>query len=81
MFTKLFWKDAIERAVATFVQTFIAVASVVVAAGHGLEHIDWVPVISAGTLAALLSLAKSIYALKFTDGNSASLIVTNVKEK
>lgn len=81
MFTKLFWRDATERALSTFAQTLIAVVSVAVAAGQGLEDVAWLSVLSACALAAILSLAKSVYALKATEGNSASLVVDNVKEK
>lgn len=81
MYTQLFWRDALERSVATFMQTFISVTSIGLAAGTGLEAVPWVMVLSTGGLASLLSLAKSLYALELTEGNSASLTVNNIKEK
>jgi hypothetical protein len=54
--TKEFWEAAAARAIWTFCETFISIASVV----SLIEEINWHVLISSSILAALLSLAKSI---------------------
>ena len=61
MFTALFWKATAERSVKTFGQSF---AAVVTAAGTGLIDTDWVGVLSASGMAAVLSVATSLGSAK-----------------
>lgn len=57
MFTKTFWKQAAERAVKTFAQGLLGVAS---AGALGVLDVNWGQAASAGALAAVLSLLTSI---------------------
>lgn len=71
MFTKLFWMDAIERAVRTFAQSFLSVttlASTGQFSGTNLED-----ALMAGAVAAVLSLLMSLAGSR--SGNSASFVV------
>ena len=54
--TQGFWKAAVIRAVKTFFQTFIATAGTATL----LTDVHWMQVLSASTLAAILSVATSI---------------------
>lgn len=54
--TTKFWKAALIRAVKTFLQTFVAMASTTTF----ITEVQWKHVISASALAAILSLATSI---------------------
>ena len=57
MFTLLFWRAALERAIKTFGQTFAATA---IAAGTGLLDTEWVTLLSVSGMAVLLSVATSL---------------------
>ncbi len=78
MYTPLFWKDAGERAVATAAQFLVGVLTI-----DNLPNVtmDFRAMAIGAVLAAAVSLLKALVALRFTDGNSASLTVNNVKEK
>ena len=78
MFTKLFWKDASERAISTMAQALIAILGV---DGLNLANIDATAILVGTLLAGGLSVLKAIVALSATEGNSASLVVDNVKNK
>lgn len=71
MFTKLFWKDALERAVSTAAQA--AGAAILALGATGLVDLDFKMVGSVAGLAALLSVLKSVAATKLGDKESASL--------
>jgi hypothetical protein len=71
MFTKLFWKDATERAIKTFAQTL---ASLLVGDGVGLLNVDWIGCISVSGLAALVSLLTSIGSAARAGTDTASLV-------
>lgn len=75
LFTKLFWLDAIERVIATFVEALAAVITVAVMAGNGFEAVNWVTAISIAGLASVLSLLKAMYAAAKADTDTASLTV------
>ncbi len=65
MWTKKFWKAAVERAVKTFAQAAVAF----LAAGlTGLLEVDWVQLASVSGLAALISVLTSIGSGAITDG-------------
>lgn len=73
MFTKQFWKGAGERAIKTFVQTFVAVAIAGVGAEAvgvtaGIMDINWLDALSVALLATILSGATSIGNADFTAG-------------
>lgn len=57
MWTRSFWKDAVERAVKTLAQAAVAY----LAAGvTGILQVDWVQLASVAGLAALISLLTSV---------------------
>ena len=73
MWTKSFWKGAGERAVKTFLQTFVAVAitgvgAEAIGATAGLLDIAWLDAASVALVATILSLATSIGNSEFTAG-------------
>jgi hypothetical protein len=74
MLTKDFWKGAAERAVKTFLQTFVAVVVAqvgadAVGATAGLEVVGWLPALSVAALATVLSVATSVGNADFTAGS------------
>jgi ATP-dependent protease ClpP protease subunit len=70
MFTKAFWKDAAERAIATAVQT----AAGAVGAGSVFD-VNWKAQVSVIVTATALSLGKSIVAAYKTDAVSPASLV------
>lgn len=74
--SKLFLADMAERAVKTAAQTAVALLT---ASGVSLVHYDWTGFGSTVGLATLLSVLSSISSAG--SGNSASLVIDNVKEK
>ena len=74
MFTKLFWKDAGERAISTFAQTAIAIIGVAAPlSGMDLADVNYIPVLMVSSLAAILSILKSVGAATKSGTESASL--------
>lgn len=76
MLTKDFWKGAAERAIKTFLQTFVAVVVAqvgadAVGASAGLESVGWLPALSVAALATVLSVATSVGNANFTAGTRA----------
>lgn len=72
MWTGQFWKDAIERAVRTFVQASVALWAI--AGVTHLEDVDWQKTASVGGFAAMLSLATSLAATSVPTRDDASLL-------
>lgn len=70
MFTIEFWRDALERAIATFAQTIIALAGVNISDAISL---DWVAILIAGLIAAGLSILKGLAASKLGNQTNPSL--------
>lgn len=73
MLTKQFWTGALERAVKTFFQTFVAVALAgvgadAIGATAGIGDISWLNALSVAGLAAVLSVATSLGNADFTAG-------------
>lgn len=76
MFNRLFWRDAIERAIATAAQSTLAVlgADVIDVIGD----VDWKGALSVAAGGALLSILKALAAAKVANTISpASLAHTN----
>ena len=57
MFSVMFWKDALERAVRTAAQAAVALLT---AGATGLLDVDWVQVASVSGLAAVVSVLTSV---------------------
>jgi len=75
MFTKIWFKDMAERAIATFGEVVLAIVGVSYLANPmDLLTIQWIPVLIAGIVGAILAVLKAIVASFFGDKNSASLI-------
>lgn len=76
LLSKLFWLDAVERALKTFAQT--AVALITVAApmtDTSLLDINYAPIILTGIVAALISILTSLASASVGSEDSASLVV------
>lgn len=87
MWTKDFWKDTGERAIATFVQAFLAVLSVG-ALTTAVQSQDWSNAwgvlyvsLAAGGIAALLSLVKAVAASYTGEKGTAQLGIATYKEE
>ena len=74
MFTKTFLKDMAERAIVTFAEVIIAIVGVSYMANPmDLLSVNWIPVLIAGGIGAILAVLKAIVASFVGDKNSASL--------
>lgn len=71
IWSKLFWKDTVERVVSTVAQ---AATGVLTAGGLGLFDVDFKNVLSVSLLAGLLALAKSVAATYIGDPGNASFV-------
>ena len=71
MFTQQFWKDTLERAVATFAQTIIALVGVNYSDAVTL---DWKAIAITGLIAAGLSVLKGLAAGYYGGSNNPSVI-------
>ena len=60
MWTSLFWKDAAERAIATFAQTLLALIGA--GALTSLVALNWPELLGVAATAAFLSVLKSVVA-------------------
>lgn len=70
MFTVMFWRQALERAVKTFAQALAGFAAVAVT----LDAVDWVAALSGAGLAALLSVLTSLGSLPVGPTGSPSSV-------
>lgn len=73
MLTKPFWKGAAERAIKTFLQVFIAVATLgvgqeAIGVSAGIFDVDWVGALNVAATATIFSLAMSLGNADFTAG-------------
>lgn len=74
MFSKVFWIDAVERAIRTFAQAVLAVQSV--DATSTTIQADWQGILTSAAVAAGFSLLFSIIASGTGDKTSAAIINT-----
>ena len=73
--TREFWKGAGERALKTFVQTFVAVLGVTAGAVYtvdGFKALPWASALITAAVSAVLSLATSIGSPGFVAGRPAA---------
>lgn len=78
MFSKVFWKDAIERAVSTIAQFLLVMGG---ANGAGFLTVSIKQLIVLSLVGGVASILKSVVAVSTTSGDSASFVVSNVQEK
>lgn len=71
MFSYMFWRSALERAVKTFAQTLVALFS---ANGIGLLNAPWGMALSAAGMAALLSVLTSVASEQVGERGTPSLV-------
>jgi di/tricarboxylate transporter len=71
VFTLMFWRDAVERAVKTFAQS--ALALILAAKAASLLEIDWGNLFAVAGLAALISVLTSLGSVKFGTPGTASM--------
>lgn len=84
MWTSTFWKGLGERAIKTFLQTFVAVAiagvgAEAVGASAGLLDVSWLDALSVSGLATLLSAATSVGNADFTAGTGKAVVKSDDK--
>jgi hypothetical protein len=72
MFTKHFWLDALERAIKTIAQVFLAV--VVEEQFFNAFELDWTQMAGIAVGAGLVSVATSLASSRFGKHDSASLV-------
>lgn len=77
MWTKSFWRQAIERAVKTFAQAAVALLT---GDGLGLLNIDWGTVGSVAGLAAVVSLLTSVATSGMGPQGTPSVVEVNQRE-
>ena len=73
MFHKAFWRDAGERAAATFAEVLVPILA---ADGANLLSLDWPTTLGLAATGAALSVAKSVAAARVGDRGTASLVST-----
>ncbi len=71
MFTKLFLRDAAERAAKSFAGGLLSFMSV---AGLTVLDLEWLPFLSSGATAALVSLLMSFASYPVAGNGTASLV-------
>ena len=71
MFTKSFWKGALERAIRTFCQTLVAVVG---ASKFDWMSADWQTIVATSAIATGLSVLTSIAGVNIGEKGSSSLV-------
>ena len=79
MFTKLFWKDAVERAIKTIAQTLVTLW-LTSDAVFNILTVDWTQAIGVAVGAGVLSVLTSVGSAATSGTDTASLVV-DTKEK
>lgn len=74
MFTKLFWKDALERAIKTTAQTVVALWAT---GATGVLDVDWVNAFSVAGLAFIMSILTSVAGVSTGDKGTAGVVRLN----
>lgn len=77
MFTSIFWKDALERAIKTFAQSAVAVLT---AGATGIMDANWMNALSVAGLAVVVSLLTSIASGTQGDETASLVNLDNDKE-
>ena len=78
MFTKIFWKDTLERAINTFAQSF---GAFLIANGTGLFDVEWKQAFSIAALSFIVSVSTSMGGNKMGDTGTASLVKLKKDDK
>lgn len=73
MFTKSFWKDALERAIKTTAQSILALWAT---GATGVLDVDWVNSLSVAGLAFIMSILTSVGGVNAGDKGTASFVKT-----
>ena len=76
MFTKVFWKDAVERSVKTMAQTLLTLW-LTSEAVFNILTVDWVQALGVALGAAVLSVLTSVASAAKAGTDTASLVNTN----
>lgn len=71
--TKTYILDVVERAVVTFAEVALSMLTV----GQAFGEVDWLNLLSVAGVATVISVLKSIVALRVGDEDTASLVHTN----
>ena len=79
MFTKLFWKDAVERSIKTMAQTLVTLW-LTSDAVFNILTVDWAQAIGVAVGAGVLSVLTSVGSAATSGTDTASLVV-DTKEK
>lgn len=79
MFTKLFWKDAVERSVKTMAQTLLTLW-LTSEAVFNILTVDWMQAFGVAVGAGVLSVLTSVGSAATSGTDTASLVV-DTKEK
>ena len=79
MFTKLFWKDAVERAIKTMARTLVTLW-LTSDAVFNILTVDWTQAIGVAVGAGVLSVLTSVGSAATSGTDTASLVV-DTKEK
>ena len=74
LYTKLFWRDAIERAIKTIAQT-LATLFLTSEAVFNILTVDWQQALGVAAGAGMLSVLTSIASAKASGTDTASLVV------
>jgi hypothetical protein len=77
MFTKKFWKDAVERSIRAGAWTLVAIAGT---AGFSLLSVSWPGLLAAIGLAMVVSLAGSLAVNAASSSDTASIVVNTVEK-
>ena len=74
MWTKLFWKDAVERAIKTAAQAAVALMT---SGATGILDVDWMNILSVSALAFVTSVLTSLIGSTTGDKGTASFVKLN----
>jgi hypothetical protein len=81
MYTKKFWVDAVERVVATYVETFLGLMIGSAFVDSGKLNMGAVTAAAVAALPAALSLIKALVASRLGDPATASLVEAPLEDR